>query len=118
MTKKEVLIKARLLQNKLGKGWKIKVWGNLGWQYHVEKGCISVMPSGSDSEEYWCLISDNIKDASFGTSAFNYSFQDKDPQKVVLEGVKIVKKYFNKISTINDFVINIKKEFKKQEDRL
>lgn len=41
------------------KGWKARVWENLGWHYEIRKGCISIYPSGiGDKLEYFALMGD------------------------------------------------------------
>lgn len=38
-----------------GRGWKIRIWENLGWHYSVETKRVSVSPSVVKGE-YFCLL--------------------------------------------------------------
>lgn len=47
MTKREAQLRAKALRDGLGKGWKSRVWENLGWHCAVENGVLKVHPSSS-----------------------------------------------------------------------
>lgn len=59
MTKDQATSEARKLVKKLGKGWKIRVWENMGWHYSAIAldGHLTVHPSSSGNL-YFCLLSD------------------------------------------------------------
>ncbi|RUU74744.1 hypothetical protein [Mesorhizobium sp. M7A.F.Ca.MR.362.00.0.0] len=33
---------AEALASRMGDGWKVEVWENLGWHYLVQKGCVTI----------------------------------------------------------------------------
>ena len=62
-TKAQAIKKAKELLGKMKtKGWKIRVWQNLGWHHSVINYGIQVIgPSGCREEKYSCYLS-NEKD--------------------------------------------------------
>lgn len=53
MTNEEAKLTAKALRGALGKGWKARVWENLGWHCAVENGVLKIHP---DSSGYIVLI--------------------------------------------------------------
>lgn len=94
MTKKEVTRKGRVLLKLMrGKGWKLRVWENMGWHYSVVSGPISVHPTlWSDETYYFSMISDDPKRAGGGAGIWTSSglATRKDPNQSVKVSYKIM----------------------------
>lgn len=98
---------ARKLVKKLGKGWRICVWENLGWHYCAEAldGHLTVWDEGG---EYHVLFSPEHKHTG------NYDWYDekrfRDPRKAVKHLLALMEKHTAKIlrckQTIRDVVSN------------
>jgi len=57
-TKAEATVAAKRLQKRMcGKGWKYRVWENLGWHYSVHNGGMTVHPSCVKGEFFTLLSS-------------------------------------------------------------
>ena len=52
----------KLLEALPGKGWRLKLWENLGWQYSAQLGPLSVNPSPRGG--FFCLLSDTPGDGA------------------------------------------------------
>jgi len=103
-TKKEAALKGKkLLKQMAGRGWKLRVWENLGWHYCVNSGPVSVYPSYNEGN-FFCLISTDPKKAGFGGSAWTNSSASphKNPNQVVWEA-------FENMSQVVDKYLAVKK---------
>ena len=76
----------RLLRALKGKGWKTRVYENLGWHYSVYNDYVTVYPVGPDS--YRCLMSDDI-DCRAGSRLWqdNLAYY-RDPNQAVWQQIK------------------------------
>jgi hypothetical protein len=57
----------KVLKLMRGKGWKIQVWDNIDWHFHVGSGPVMVCMSDSpaeDKKKYWSMV--NSDPDSFG----------------------------------------------------
>jgi len=99
MTKTEATKRAAALRKRMkGTGWKQRVWENLGWQYEVTNGPLSVFSvSNHGNEEFSCMLSDNVSDSTYGCILFHSVGCNKDPNKAVLAEVKGARKVANKL---------------------
>jgi hypothetical protein len=58
----------KTLPNK-GKGWRLRVWENLGWHFNLQRGYASI--SESFGGEYYCLITDDPSHLGSGCGAWH-----------------------------------------------
>ncbi len=58
LTKKEATVKAKALKKLMKtKGWKIRVWENIGWHYSLKNGPVNLSEYNCGKEtSYSCLI--------------------------------------------------------------
>jgi hypothetical protein len=76
---KTIALGRNLLKKMKGKGWRLRVWENIGWHYCVINGPVQVYPLSSSHTEYHCLVSSNsVSRGGCGiwTSPKNISFDD------------------------------------------
>lgn len=60
MNKREAIKAGKdLLKQMVGKGWKLRVWENLGWHYSVYNHGMNVHQDGPASREYSVLLADD-----------------------------------------------------------
>ncbi|MCK5613437.1 hypothetical protein KAR91_66820 [Candidatus Pacearchaeota archaeon] len=75
--------KARRLANRLGKGWRIRVWDNLGWHWEVRKGKINIdvneYLSSPTSYDCWVVIEGTTQ----SLSNTQFSKTRKTPEKAI-----------------------------------
>lgn len=67
----------------LSKGWKIRVWENLGWHWGIHKGALSVYPS--EGGVFHCMMGERIPSTG-GSYLWNLPQlvdRDKDPNRLV-----------------------------------
>jgi hypothetical protein len=98
-TKREAVEAGRALIRKLkGKGWKLRVWKNIGWQFYAYNGPISV----HGKVEYWAVVSNNPDHAGGGWSIWDDPNlkQYSDPNKAVRRAMKFVREYFNRVKAV------------------
>jgi hypothetical protein len=80
MTKAEATEAAQALKKRMkGRGWKIRVWDNIGWHFAVQNGPLNVHQCG---DKYSCLLGDGVSGCGLWHSAHDGCF-DPDPNKVV-----------------------------------
>jgi len=60
---KDAIEKANALKSKMtGKGWKIRVWQNLGWHYSIYSGNVAIHPACAfKTKKYFACVS-NLTD--------------------------------------------------------
>lgn len=81
----------RKIKKKLkGKGWKIRVWENLGWHVAWHLGRVSLYPSQySDGPvKYHTLISDNDDSLGSGACMWTRNNYSEDPNEVVRQDLQ------------------------------
>ena len=97
-TKTEAIRGMNILKKKLGKGWKGRVWENLGWHYECLKGPISVYPAGS---KYFVLMADDMKFVGCGFPGWkDQNGPYKNPRTAVHETLVLAEKYLERIESI------------------
>jgi hypothetical protein len=96
----------KLLKRLKGKGWKLRVWENIGWHYSARNGPINVYESHTEGM-YSCLLSDRLDDPIGGSALWTTEFRNKDPNKVVAHEVKAARKQLNEIIDAVSFVERI-----------
>jgi len=79
MTKEQAQRKAKALVRKMRnpKGWKTRVWENLGWHYCIEKGAVSVWSSFDGT--FFCMISSDVECPGSGLGMWTTTYHSKDP---------------------------------------
>ena len=103
LTKEQAEQRGNLLFNKMrGEGWKLRVWENLGWQYEVKNGAMSVTPcslgeapDGSEDIQFCLMGTDKDDDMSSGHMGWETDFISTDPNEVVLVQVKRAREVLN-----------------------
>jgi len=84
-----------LLKRMKGKGWKLKVWENIGWWYRVHNGPVAVYPTTKD--RFFCLLNDNVKVACGGLATWTDDFRSKDPNRAVSHQVKFAREVLDRM---------------------
>lgn len=88
---------AALLKKLKGKGWRVRVWENIGWHYaaHLgpsEQGCLSLHPHSDGSAKYAVLLG--------AAGAGNYQWyvrkRYRDPNTAVRAQMRAVKAYLDR----------------------
>lgn len=80
----------RQLTHGTGRGWKARVWENLGWHYAAERGTLTVYPT---SGVYYCLLSDCVGASGCGALIWTESAAYyKDPVKAVRRQLRVARK--------------------------
>lgn len=82
----------KLLKMMKGKGWKLRVWENIGWHYEAYNPPLSVYSSHvtrNGNQHYHCLMSCDLKEAHFGAGIWSTRGQtSKNPNVVVRKQIK------------------------------
>ena len=105
MTKQEAIEKGKaLLARMKGKGWKLRVWGNIRWHCSVRNGPVEVYANSHGKEEFSCLMSDVLDDGHGGSMLWDDNFYSKDPNKVVMRQVKKARKRVDELDMVVRFV--------------
>jgi hypothetical protein len=98
-TKQQAQNKGKALLRKMkGKGWKLRIWENLGWHYEVSLGGLTVSPfeiSGK-KERYHALLSAGDYAGTGEIFWTDVGFYSTDPNKVVKHQLKIARDFINK----------------------
>lgn len=94
---------ARNLVAKLkGKGWKPRVWENIGWHFKAMSGPVQVYPSAVGDDRFWCMVGsqpdDNMGGAGFWTPQRLRVF--KDPNRAVKDAMKHVYEFRDRITAV------------------
>jgi len=90
-----------LLKRMRGKGWKLHVWENLGWNYSVENGPLSVSPASRT--EFFCLLSDDVRYTCGGLAMWTTDFKSSDPNKAVAHAAASARKVVNRLEKAVSF---------------
>lgn len=96
--KEEAENTAKALAKRLGKGWKVRVWENLGWHHAATKGGLSVS-SGYDNK-YGCMMTDSFDSVGSGCTLYPGTKRFKDPRRAVRETVRAVEPIVKEIMAI------------------
>lgn len=98
-TKAQAMKKAKALKKRMkGKGWKTRVWENLGWHYEVHNKGLTVHVDwdDDDGDSYSTLLSsDGIPGGGETYWTENKSFSD--PNKAVERQLKTAQKHMKNI---------------------
>ena len=89
------------LLKKLGIGWKLEVWENLGWHYATTNGPLNVSEfyRGKEEISYFCLMSDNPKLAGGGANIWHLDENwSEDPWICIQRQVKEARKVVDELS--------------------
>jgi hypothetical protein len=116
-TKKEAQKAGEELLSKLkGKGWRIKVWSNLGWHYNLANGRLTIHPD-SFNKGYMALLSDaTCKHIGGGAAFWTNSKSFKDPNDAVKDQIKRAKSFVSQFSTENSKMLSELSERVEYED--
>ncbi len=100
MTKNEAEKLGKKLLKKLGVGWELELWENLGWNYDVTNGPLNVFKSSFVGEEsYSCLMSDIPKFSGGGASVWHLNKNwSNDPWVSIQRQVKEARKVVDELS--------------------
>lgn len=74
-----------------GNGWKVVVFENLGWHWHVVSGPVQVHPERK-GKGFWCMIGSEPKDNAGGSGLWTSSQVKvfKDPNRAVADALNDV----------------------------
>ena len=92
-TKEEALKKGKALQKRLGAGWKVHVFENLGWHYTVSAidGLLSMHGHSYKGEvKYYCMFTNSFPGS--GSIGWFADKSYKDPLDAVRKSFVIAKK--------------------------
>lgn len=94
MTKTKAEKEAKWLQGRLGNGWEIRVWENIGWHYSCEKYNISVHSAHLGQTLFHALVSDTASTPGTGAGIWSCSsgLWYSDPRDAVRSAVEQVNK--------------------------
>lgn len=95
-----------LIKKMNGKGWKLRMWQNIGWHYEIRNGPIAVSPCYPEGK-FSCKLSDSLEDSYGGSLIWANNFSSKDPNKAVMHEIKNARKELNLIIDAVRFVENI-----------
>ncbi len=105
-----VTLSNELVSRMKGKGWKPRVWENLGWHYEVYNGYISVHPGILDDNKYWCLLS-NEKGGHGGLAMWTpQKNTHKDPNVVVRKQIIYTKAVLKRLQEPITYLEGVLKE--------
>lgn len=92
-----------LLKRMRGRGWKLRVWQNLGWHHSVERGPLTVYPL-TGRAGYHALLSDNPEGTHSGAMAWTPrgTRQHRDPNKAAAAAVKLARAYLKQATRAVD----------------
>lgn len=96
-----------LLKRMLGRGWKLRVWQNLGWHHSAERGPLTVYPLHGRAGRhagYHAMLSDDPKGTHSGAMAWTPrgTRQHRDPNKAAAEAVKLARAYLKQATRAVD----------------
>lgn len=82
-TEMEATSKAVALVNRMhGKGWRIRVWENIGWHYAVVTDYLSVREYTDKKGTYYSIFMDRYKNTGTGRGDWVID-NDTDPNRLV-----------------------------------
>jgi hypothetical protein len=99
----------KLLKRMKGKGWKLRVWENLGWHFCVWNGPAAVYPSING--KFHCLLADHdCKGTGAGHGEWTTTESFADPNKAVAcelaSAESVVQKYIKALKYIKGVLKN------------
>jgi len=99
-TKKEAKAAGKKLLKKMkGKGWKLRVWENMGWHYCVHNGGLSVYPCRSKGmTKFHAMLSEDCF-SDLGIWSFGF-YASVDPNKAVQNKIKDARKVVNELNSV------------------
>jgi len=106
MTKQEATRRGKaLLARMKTKGWKLRVWENLGWHYSLERPPLSVYPLYREEEEspsVGIMMTNKADESGWGYPCWDYKASNKDPNKAVEAQIKEAQEYVNQLQAALD----------------
>jgi hypothetical protein len=101
-----------------GRGWKVRVWENLGWHWALHKGPLQIYPaayrSGRGLLTALCAAAwpDPGGHPSGGSSRWFLKKGRRDPNAVVRDQVKECRKYIeDEVAELTEFLRRLEEEF-------
>jgi hypothetical protein len=89
----------KALAKKLGKGWKVRVWENIGWHWEVTNEVVRVSQSKQD-KSYHCMLEPHY-------AWFGYPQSYSTPEQAISATVKMAKKEIDKVIKIRDSALKV-----------
>lgn len=89
-----------LLNNK--EGWTIRTWNNLGWHWSLQCGAMSL--NSTNQDEFYVLLSDDVKRPYGGEVFWTTHSYDKDPNKVIAQQLELARAFIAKCQAAIDSV--------------
>jgi len=84
----------------------------MGWCWRVTRGPVSVHGASDDSARYWCMISSDVNDASYGAGIWGSPVKYfKDPRNAVRAKFKTARAVVSSLRDVVDCVHYIVKEW-------
>lgn len=80
------------------KGWKKRVWENLGWHAKIQSTFISIMVESDGT--FWALATAEHKNLGAGELYWSDHYTRRDPNKVALHQLRLMEEYADKISSV------------------
>jgi len=101
-----------------GKGWKGRVWENIGWHVAAYNGPIHVMMNvyNSGPPTYSCLVSDSLSDSIGGNGEWTTKFTSEDPNEAVAHEVASAREHINKWTAAVEFAEDVIKDLPGKEE--
>jgi len=93
-----------LLARMKTKGWKLRVWENLGWHYSLERPPLSVYPlyGEGESPSVGIMMTNKADESGWGYLCWDYKASSEDPNKVVEAQIKEAQEYINRLQAALD----------------
>lgn len=99
LTKEEATKKGKaLLKRMKTKGWKLRVWENLGWHYSLQNPPLCVSPSVSGM--VFTLMTEKADEAGWGSLLWDGAPHSRSPNKAVADQVKLARKVVNDLNKV------------------
>lgn len=88
------------------RGWKIRVWENIGWHVSYENGPLSIHEFGFGSKMEWsCQIATTIKDSGHGMANLPDCEFGKTPLLAAINAAKVLRQYYaDEMKRLGDLV--------------
>jgi hypothetical protein len=118
-TRAEAQAAGRAVKERLaGRGWKVRVWENLGWHWAVHKGPLQIYPAAYRSGRglLTTLCSATWPDPGDrplgGSGCWLLKKDRRDPNAVVHDQVKECRKYIeDEVAELTEFLRRLEEEF-------
>jgi hypothetical protein len=85
LTKADATKRGKALKAKVGKGWKLDIWENLGWHYCVVNAPMTIYGCETSPDTYHIMMSDRAQDARSGSIMWSRDGSSSDVRKLVYE---------------------------------